>query len=373
VISVGAIKLDPNADPPSTQFADACEDITFKRTFGMNNPKLSDQSPSGFEFSLVNQAVAKGWSDQEVADLVIAFRRQNNARPGKALRRGYIQQLIGKVRATRKRDDRVEEIAAETESPLASQPVVGKRERELVLEQLAELLGVRVLRFIQEGDQLGRENYLIEIASATGETEIVDLGRVGVTRSPTMFSDAITIATGTLLDIPKKVVNKWDSVRRLLFKIVEVNRSPDSDYIYEVRGWIDRYLSDRVPRSGDEVRDAVRSGHPFETGGTTAITLDGLRDYLATVVGVKITDNDKNKLIQRLRTIGWEPFTKSVRIKGRSSPVKKYYWRIASELARLDTGEAYPFNEDHDEDEADAGEAQTVDLPPAGRPVPRVS
>jgi hypothetical protein len=59
---------------------------------------LADPSQSGYDLSLATLAVLQGWSDQEIANLIIAARRQHGQQPEKALRYDYIRRTLQKAR-----------------------------------------------------------------------------------------------------------------------------------------------------------------------------------------------------------------------------------------------------------------------------------
>ena len=51
-------------------------DQKFKRSWEHRRPDMQDPSASGYDQSLANIALAAGWSDQEIANLMIAHRRK---------------------------------------------------------------------------------------------------------------------------------------------------------------------------------------------------------------------------------------------------------------------------------------------------------
>ena len=103
------LKLDPNAEPPSDLFQDLTEidpkfGLTFKgRRGSKDTKKWKDKSASAYAQSLANFMAQAGWTDQEMADTIIAFYRKNESNPNldgtptlqKALRPDYIERTIG--------------------------------------------------------------------------------------------------------------------------------------------------------------------------------------------------------------------------------------------------------------------------------------
>ena len=74
--------LDPNADPPLLKMEVLLDyDPRFRSTWRHTRRDLSDQSPSGYDLALADAAVGAGWSDQEVVNLLLAFRRKHRLTP----------------------------------------------------------------------------------------------------------------------------------------------------------------------------------------------------------------------------------------------------------------------------------------------------
>jgi hypothetical protein len=96
IVDRSGLKLDPQANPPEDKLAVMLDTSPrFNTAWGHSSSlDINDRSPSGYDKSLACQALAAGWTDQEVADLLIAFRRRHNLEPSKALRPDYITRTI---------------------------------------------------------------------------------------------------------------------------------------------------------------------------------------------------------------------------------------------------------------------------------------
>jgi len=96
---IGPLVLRPDAEPPAVKLLEtASQSPLFWATWKRDRPDLADQSQSGYDLSLATIAVLSGWSDQEVADLIIAARRHHGQKPEKALREDYIRRTLAKAR-----------------------------------------------------------------------------------------------------------------------------------------------------------------------------------------------------------------------------------------------------------------------------------
>ncbi|MEN6386020.1 MAG: DUF3987 domain-containing protein [Phycisphaerales bacterium] len=94
-----SLRLD--VQPPADKFFEAMQfSPKFRDTWNRQRTDLSDQSQSAYDLSLATIAVYLGWSDQEVADLIIAARRKHGQNPEKSQRLNYMQRTIAQARAS---------------------------------------------------------------------------------------------------------------------------------------------------------------------------------------------------------------------------------------------------------------------------------
>jgi len=98
-LSSEPLVLRPDAEPPAVKLLDlASTSPAFWETWNRRRSDLADGSQSGFDLSLATIAALCGWTDQEIADLIIAHRRHHGQKPEKALREDYVRRTIGKAR-----------------------------------------------------------------------------------------------------------------------------------------------------------------------------------------------------------------------------------------------------------------------------------
>jgi hypothetical protein len=99
--NVKTIKLSSSAQPPTDKFIILCEiEPRFKASWEMRRPDLSDQSSSGYDMSLACFAVATGWTDQEVSDLLVSFAMKHGHDMKKRVKGNYIHQTIDTARSS---------------------------------------------------------------------------------------------------------------------------------------------------------------------------------------------------------------------------------------------------------------------------------
>lgn len=135
------VKLDADASPPIEKMDVLREvDKKFALSWERRRPDLNDQSPSGYDMSLASIAVRAGWTDQEVANLLIAHRRRHGS--DLKLREGYYAGVISKAR------DGV--VVSELEAEIASVGITPDEEgRAKVLTVFSNRTGARLSRVVQ--------------------------------------------------------------------------------------------------------------------------------------------------------------------------------------------------------------------------------
>jgi hypothetical protein len=94
----GELVLAPDADPPGQKFRKLLrKSPKFCASWERTRDDLRDGSASGYDMSLAWIAAAQDWSDQEIVDLLIAWRREHGEQP--KLRGDYFRKTIARARA----------------------------------------------------------------------------------------------------------------------------------------------------------------------------------------------------------------------------------------------------------------------------------
>lgn len=100
----GDYTLSKNNQPPLAKLEALCENsIKFNQTWSKTRADLKDQSPSGYSASLAQLAAYAGWSNQEIADLIMYWRIKHNY-DSKLNRPDWYDRLIKWVRTNNPSD-----------------------------------------------------------------------------------------------------------------------------------------------------------------------------------------------------------------------------------------------------------------------------
>ena len=108
--------LDPEAEPSFTRMETLLKlEPKFRATWEKRRPDLNDQSASAYDMALANFAVRAKWPDQEVANLLIAFRREHDLEP--KLRENYYAVTIGKAHEPMEKQQAEEDLQTTHDAP----------------------------------------------------------------------------------------------------------------------------------------------------------------------------------------------------------------------------------------------------------------
>lgn len=169
---VGALVLRPDAQPPHEKLEVLlANDDRFRDTWNRQRRDLKDHSASGYDMALAAVTAQAGWSEQEIADLLIAHRRKNG--DDLKLRQDYYQRTIDRAMAATRKD------ALQAELYVGQLP----EDREQALMALADALDLPPL---------------VDVVRVSGEDPIIQLD----------FGDSRTVTTPAKL-LPSK--SRWSA------------------------------------------------------------------------------------------------------------------------------------------------------------------
>lgn len=124
------LTLNPDAVPPAAKLA-ALIAISpkFRQSWMHRRKEMLDQSASSYDMSLATLASQAEWTDQELADLMIAHRRQHGE--DLKLREDYYQRTIDRARRP-------------TDETMAVSALADAPDTESTLEVISRLLGIQI-------------------------------------------------------------------------------------------------------------------------------------------------------------------------------------------------------------------------------------
>jgi len=316
IADVGELVLDPGAIPPFDKFEVLLEnEPKFRQTWERKRRDLQDQSASGYDLALASYAVMAGWTDQEIADLLIAFRRKYGE--DLKLRQDYYRRTIAKARSGAMDQQAAERLETALEIVTAA-PEEKDNQREAILDGLSRVLKVRIT---------GVTKYLTEPPRYKLSTDRGEIMLGGVERliGQTAFRNAIAATTGVL--IPPISKDQWHKVAQALLNACEeVAVGTEGTDVGICQGWLAGYLAERRPL--EDVAEAIDSGYPFQRDGAVYITLAALRKWLALTQGEKVSAKELGALLRRA---GCVPEVIGLEINGRRTT--RNVWRLPEAIS----------------------------------------
>jgi hypothetical protein len=298
----GQLVLKPGAKLNMAKFEALAEvESKFKLSWEHKRKDLQDQSASSYDLALVNYAAKAGWSSQELADLMIAHREKY--RTDLKLRQDYYQRTISVALKNAERYRAEEEIlSGDTENP------------EDVRERLSKTLNLKITGFCKYVTD--RPVYKL-ITSDYGD---IMFDGVETLSSPTKFRNQVMAVTNTVP--PRFKTDKWDSVLKNLFSIVEeVTIGEEATEKGQASSWLEQYLGDKPVMENAET--AMVSGDPFRQDGNTYIFGPDFRKWIRVVHMEKVSPKQLGSM---LRAIGAEP--EVLRIETEAGRTTRSVWRL---------------------------------------------
>ncbi|NLK87808.1 MAG: hypothetical protein GX279_09990 [Clostridiaceae bacterium] len=283
----------------------------FVQSWEHQRKDLQDQSASSYDLALANYSAMAGWSEQEIANLLISHRIKH--REDLKLRQDYYKRTISIAMRNAEKYRAEEEIIQMSALEPEEKAETSNAERDAIIRNLSMTFNCKIL---------GIEKYLSEPAvycliTSSGS---INLGDVENLISQTKLRNKIAEATGKYL--PRFKAERWDSIATALLKIcVPKQVGNDATDKGQVSNWLQKYLNDKPVL--DNADEAAITRDPFCEAGITFIYLDDLQRWIRVVQLEKITAKQLSVMLSR---IGAESCTKNVKIN--NSWTTRYVWKL---------------------------------------------
>lgn len=248
------ITVDPTADITGKQLEQLKATPKFKKTWTRERKDLHDQSPSSYDMALANTAVSLGWKDQEVCNLLIAWRNKH----GEEIKRlDYFQRTINEARNT------------EAQLRQAIIPAEGEDNLEAVRNRLTNILGCRIEKIVK---YRGKKPHHV-IYFSNGVTQEVGDSYALIEQQPFRRE----LANAVTLSVPKMTQAIWGVVSKCLMALIETTEDewldPNQDILDLLREYVDSNI--RSTDSKENWRARALAGEPAIIQGKICITISG--------------------------------------------------------------------------------------------------
>jgi hypothetical protein len=243
--------INEHAEPPSLLLTEILEmDPKFATTYRkLRDKEKQDASFSSYDQSLANLAKSYGWTDQEICNLLIAFRRENakdEKQFRKVLRVSYLNRTIHKAREAAPQTANVREvqqIANDLKTQAMNNPQDAteeeKQEKQThIRDQLSRALKIKIEHIYK---YLGDEP-IFELVINNGQK--VTLGSIANLINQNTLRQHLAAHCGVYLNRYK--VPEWDAFATTLLSLVEpVETGTDTKDKEIIAEWVRYYWSSR--------------------------------------------------------------------------------------------------------------------------------
>ncbi len=303
-----SLLLSSSTAPPFEKFQALSSNVDrFSSTWERRRRDMTDTSASGYDMALAVYATKAGWTDDEIAALLIASRRKHgDDLKLDARHQDYYSRTIGKARGYCVEETKFDNAAANLVSGADS----GRAPAEVVSD-LGTLLGIPIT---------GIKKYL----STPAEYRIVtDQGEITIGGIADLLSAHIVrlrLAEITKRLAPRLSQKAWDRIAQVMLEVAEdVNVGDEATDAGATSSMLEAYLEAHRIVDGADAEIAFQSGVPVRHNGAVCINGSKFREWLRFARGENMT---MRKLSILLKQHGGEP--QQVRIKGTVRRV----WRL---------------------------------------------
>ena len=224
---------------------------------------MADQSPSAYDMSLATMAIQAGWSDQEVVNLIICWRRKHDH--DLKLRENYYVVTLDKA----KEPIEIAQAQEQLDEALLLRP---EDQPEVLKANLTTLFRVDIIRIVK---YLG-EPPVYYMYTKQGD---ITLGEINSITSQTVFRNMVAAATDVW--IPAVSRKAWDQrIQAILLVCEPIDVGDASHPAQETAAWLDEYLLKKPPREEDEWEKAAEAKQPFILHRKVHIFLGDFRKWL---------------------------------------------------------------------------------------------
>jgi hypothetical protein len=245
--------------------------------------QLNDNSLSGYDYALINYAIKGGFTDQEIIDLCVTFRRKHGGK------NKYLKYYVVSIqRARNTLQSELVDAAVDEAATLAGTSFGTKDYNRTILCKRLGIDNIRII-MIKEDPPI----YRMEVIN-NGKKKFMQTKNEAIFNQGCLFADKLSWL------IRKPIIFKKNEFKSkiwpLILEIIEdVQPDIEATDTGRVSLWISEYLSQKTTTSIDA---AVSSKAPFfHIDGYWYIFLDGLHTYAREILYEKIEKNDLRRLL----------------------------------------------------------------------------
>jgi hypothetical protein len=331
-----SVNVEFEANPPAEKLEALLENSdAFKRTWNKsrNDDTAKQWSQSEWDLSCASQAVYYGWEDQEVTNLLIAFRRKH----GEDLKNPqYYEKTIARAHKRRDLDNERESRQQERAEALDELEQIGQNgngtaDPDHVCAIFSKAVqGPKIKELVQSNRD--PKNAVLRLVLADGDE--VHIGTMANLLNPDRFREAFATVTGHAMPVIKRpdwIIACNTLLKARVLRDVEITTSHS-----ETRAFLRSYMALLTP----DHNEAATRRDPFEKDGEIWIAPRSFADYVNRHLRRRVSVAD---LEESLSALGFEPKLKTYRDVERDvrTSTKDYYCAPKSVLGQEDDDGAH--------------------------------
>lgn len=277
---INGLTIHSQANPPAEKFVALMENSArFKKTWRRQRPDMRDQSASGYCCSLAHHGIQAAWTDQQIVDLLVAWRRKE----GEALKSDRPEWYARTIAHARQAYD-TDEVIGALSSGREIEAEDLEEVRRTALEEASRIFGHPLLRFVQ----VGRDDATYELVfRGDNGTEIrCEIGSSEDLDSKPKVRAKLREKVGVVLH-PRLKPSEWQTfVDTRLLRIVEIQEPEAGDVVEDLWQTVMSYLA-TTSTARDETEEgwegACMTGRPFVRGDRLYLSARTLRQWISRV------------------------------------------------------------------------------------------
>lgn len=317
-VEIGKVILTATANPPSEKLLGVMEDRIFKQTWDRKRSELKDQSPSAYCMALANIAAMAGWEEQEIVDLLIAWRRKEGANLNLD-RPEWYQGTLGKAFAVfRKESERSQAIESLTSTTPEETTEVTR------LKWISQAVGFAVLGVIKKVplDPSGfveRPVYILTVEKGGVPFKIRTIGAEPILRSERF---AVLAAEHMGVVLPPIKRKDWCKIAQAILDVaVEIEAPPESGTHEDMRSMLREYQTQST--IAEDPARASELGAVLRQNGTLSFPWKDFIGWLRTRQNIRKSNQELSEILQAL---GCERRIHENLLTGRGRRTKATFW-----------------------------------------------
>ncbi|NLW75518.1 MAG: hypothetical protein GXY18_03710 [Methanomicrobiales archaeon] len=305
--------LDSTAQPPFQKF-EVLREVESKFWLSWNHQRkdLQDQSASAYDLALANYAAMAGWTDQEIANLLIAHRAKHGE--DLKLRQDYYKRTIAIAKKNTEKYKAEEEImqmaALEPDEPVN----ITDEHREAIIQNLSAMFNVKITNIMKYMSDPPTYKLITPVGS-------IHLGDVENLIQQGKLRNKLAALTGKYL--PHYDTKKWSSIaQQLLNACIEQELGEEATEEGLTEQWLSQYLSEKT--IFDDPNQALANFDPFRSDDALYIFGQNFKQWIRVVQMEKVSTKQLGVM---LRGVGALPDKRNFKTE-EGSYVNRSVWKL---------------------------------------------